>query len=48
MQMRVSEIGDMVISCALIEQLGIRPGDPMDATFEAGRIAFAFESNVQY
>jgi bifunctional DNA-binding transcriptional regulator/antitoxin component of YhaV-PrlF toxin-antitoxin module len=39
--MRVSESGELILPGALVEQLGMRPGDPIDATFEGGRIVLA-------
>jgi hypothetical protein len=41
MQMRISENGDLVLPGSLVEQLGMRPGDPIDATFEGGRAVLA-------
>lgn len=41
MQMRISENGELVLPGSLVEQLGMRPGDPIDATFEAGRVVLA-------
>jgi AbrB family looped-hinge helix DNA binding protein len=38
MQTKVSTKGQIVIPGPLRRRLGIRPGDPMDAEIEAGRI----------
>jgi bifunctional DNA-binding transcriptional regulator/antitoxin component of YhaV-PrlF toxin-antitoxin module len=38
MQMRVSENGELVVPGSLVEQLGMLPGDAIDATFEGGRV----------
>jgi bifunctional DNA-binding transcriptional regulator/antitoxin component of YhaV-PrlF toxin-antitoxin module len=45
MQMRVSESGELILPGALVEQLGMRPGDPIDATFEGGRVVLAPKAN---
>jgi bifunctional DNA-binding transcriptional regulator/antitoxin component of YhaV-PrlF toxin-antitoxin module len=41
MQMRVSENGELVLPGSLVAQLGMKPGDPIDATFGAGRVVLA-------
>jgi hypothetical protein len=41
MQMHVSKSGELVLPGTLVEQLCMRPGDPIDATLERGRIVLS-------
>jgi len=41
MQMRISDNGELVLPGSLIKQLGMGPGDPINATLEGGRIILA-------
>jgi len=41
MQMRISENGELILPGALVERLGMKPGDRIDATFEGGRVVRA-------
>jgi len=41
MQIVVSEKGEIVLPGTLSEQLGVRPGDRLDAAFEGGRIVLS-------
>jgi bifunctional DNA-binding transcriptional regulator/antitoxin component of YhaV-PrlF toxin-antitoxin module len=41
MQMRISENGELILPGALVERLGMKPGDRIDATFEGGRVVLA-------
>ena len=38
MQIPVSDTGEIVLPGSFSEKLGIRPGDPLEARIEAGRI----------
>lgn len=48
MQILASDEGEVVIPDTLCAILGVRPGDPVSATFENGRIVIAAPAPVRY
>ena len=48
MQTRVSNKGQIVLPGPLRRKLGIRAGDPLEASIEAGRIVLTPQKKAQY